>query len=135
MNEIVSKTISKSIKELLSYATSEDKINQEYEKYIKSQIRKLYEIKFEGETVGCVGIELISPEKCEIKHISVSPTERGNGIASKMIKYVIEKHELTFVIAETDKDAVEFYRSYGFEITSLGEKYPGVERFLCEFYI
>ncbi|MGM0877974.1 MAG: GNAT family N-acetyltransferase [Bacillota bacterium] len=135
MKEIVTKTISKSIKELLSFATSEDKIEQEYRKYIQSQNRKLYAVDFEGEIVGCIGIELISPNKCEIKHISVSPTERGNGIASKMIKYVCEKHSLTFVIAETDKDAVEFYRSYGFEITSLGEKYPGVERFLCEFHI
>ncbi len=32
----------------------------------------------------------------------------------KMIKYVCEKHSLTFVIAETDKDAVDFYLSYGF---------------------
>ena len=28
-------------------------------------------------------------------------------------------------------DAVEFYRKLGFSIESLGEKYPGVERFRC----
>jgi hypothetical protein len=28
-------------------------------------------------------------------------------------------------------NAVNFYRNIGFEITSLGEKYPGVERFQC----
>ncbi|WP_268921683.1 hypothetical protein [Metabacillus sediminilitoris] len=37
------------------------------------------------------------------------------------------------ITAETDKEAVVFYRNYGFKITSLGEKYPGVERFLCEY--
>ena len=36
------------------------------------------------------------------------------------------------ITAETDRDAVEFYWSSGFKVTSLGEKYPGVERFLCE---
>ena len=35
--------------------------------------------------------------------------------------------------AETDKDAVDFYRKLGFSVTSLGEKYPGVERFHCEY--
>nr|WP_201024033.1 hypothetical protein [Paenibacillus sp. 32O-W] len=29
--------------------------------------------------------------------------------------------------AETDKDAVDFYRKIGFHVTTLGEKYPGIE--------
>jgi len=36
------------------------------------------------------------------------------------------------ITAETVRDAVKFYWSSGFKVTSLGEKYPGVERFLCE---
>ncbi|GAA0394735.1 hypothetical protein GCM10008933_26940 [Paenibacillus motobuensis] len=35
------------------------------------------------------------------------------------------------IIAETDQDAIGFYSKIGFEIHSLGEKYPGVERFQC----
>jgi ribosomal protein S18 acetylase RimI-like enzyme len=35
--------------------------------------------------------------------------------------------------AETDEEAVEFYRNIGFSIQSLGEKYPGVDRFKCTF--
>ncbi|MEG0573277.1 MAG: GNAT family N-acetyltransferase, partial [Enterococcus sp.] len=60
-----------------------------------------------------------------------SPNHRGLGIGSKMISFILEKYSLTFMFAETDKDAVEFYGNYGFKITSLGEKYPGVERFRC----
>lgn len=48
-----------------------------------------------------------------------------------MVNYFSNKYLLIYT--ETDNDAVDFYRKYGFEITSLGEKYPGVERFLCEF--
>ena len=33
------------------------------------------------------------------------------------------------IVAETDKDAVGFYSAIDFTITSLGENYPGVERF------
>lgn len=131
MKEVISRTIHPSIRKLLSFATSDLKVDQEYEKYLKSLNRKLYSFKLEGEIVGCIGIEIISLNECEIKHIAVSSVQRGKGIGSKMIKYVSEKYPL--FSAETDNDAVDFYRNYGFEITSLGEKYPGVERFLCEY--
>lgn len=52
-----------------------------------------------------------------------------------MIKCVCEIHSLSYISAETDRDAVGFYRKYGFQITSLGEKYPGVERFKCEYAV
>lgn len=39
------------------------------------------------------------------------------------------------VIAETDDEAVDFYRNIGFEVHSLGEKYPGVERFRCIYEV
>lgn len=45
-----------------------------------------------------------------------------------MVKYISDKYPL--ITDETDKEAVVFYRNYGSKITSLGEKYPGVERFL-----
>ena len=48
-----------------------------------------------------------------------------------MINEYIKKNEINKMIAETHKDAVIFYRNIGFEIKSLGEKYPGVERFQC----
>ncbi|PFE51898.1 GNAT family N-acetyltransferase, partial [Bacillus cereus] len=39
--------------------------------------------------------------------------------------------ELTYIEAETDKEAVGFYKKCNFKIESLGEKYPGIERFYC----
>ncbi len=48
-----------------------------------------------------------------------------------MIKEIIRIHQLIYLEAETDCEAVEFYRKCGWIITSLGEKYPGVERFQC----
>jgi len=38
---------------------------------------------------------------------------------------------LTYLEAETDAEAVKFYKKMGFQIQSLGEKYPGIERFHC----
>ncbi|QWG42255.1 N-acetyltransferase [Bacillus mycoides] len=131
MKEVNSNTIHPSIRKLLSFATSDFKVEKEYEKYLKLLNRKLYSFELEGEIVGCMGIEINSVKECEIKHIAVSSFQRGKGIGSTMINYVSNKYSLIY--AETDNDAVDFYRKYGFEIKSLGEKYPGVERFLCEF--
>jgi len=98
---------------------------------MQSPVRELYGYELESEVAGCIGIEFLSPKHCEIKHIAVSPNDRGIGIGTKMISFIWEKHSLSFMFAETDKDAVNFYKNYGFKITSLGEKYPGVERFQC----
>ena len=50
-----------------------------------------------------------------------------------MIDFILEKYLFAFVLAETDKEAVYFYKKHGFKITSLGEIYPGVEHFQCVF--
>mgnify|MGYP003491316417 FL=1 len=131
MKEVNSETIPPSIRKLLSFATSEIKVDQEYENYLKSLNRQLYSFELEGEIVGCIGIEFSSIIECEIKHIAVSSVQRGKGIGSKMINYITEQYPI--ISAETDNDAVGFYRDFGFDITSLGEKYPGVERFLCKY--
>jgi len=131
MNIVQANTISPTIRKLLSFATSDKKVQQEYEKYILLSNRTLYSFEVKGEIVGCIGIEKIGLSKCEIKHIAVLVDQRGKGIGSKMINFMTCKY--SSIVAETDYEAVDFYRRYGFVITSLGEKYPGVERFLCQY--
>lgn len=131
MKEIKSESIQPNLRKLLCFATSEKNIEREYELYIQSPVRELYGYDIKDEVVGCIGIEFSGPNRCEIKHIAVLPNHRGEGIGSKMISFIKDKHSLSFVFAETDIDAVNFYRNCGFKITSLGEKYPDVERFQC----
>ncbi|KRG13627.1 ribosomal protein S18 acetylase RimI-like enzyme [Lederbergia galactosidilyticus] len=131
MIEIKSTPIQSDIRELLSFATAEKNVEREYELYMQSPVRKLYGYHLQEEVVGCIGIELFDVNRCEIKHIAVSTNHRGKGIGSKMIRFIEIKHSLSFISAETDKDAVKFYKRYGFKILSSGERYPGVERFRC----
>ncbi|PFS59306.1 GNAT family N-acetyltransferase [Bacillus cereus] len=86
---------------------------------------------YKHEEKACIGIEIIGVNKARICHIAVVPQYRYKGIALQMIKEVLRIHQLTYVEAETDKEAVEFYKKIGFQVKSLGEKYPGVERFQC----
>ncbi|QUG41557.1 GNAT family N-acetyltransferase [Psychrobacillus sp. INOP01] len=133
MQLIESKIINPKVWELLSYATTDGKIEAEYNAYLLSANRMLYGMIIKNNIVGCIGIEFDTESKCEIKHIAVNPISRKQQIGRSMILYIIEKFQIDSIFAETDKDAVNFYASIGFTITSLGEKYPGVERFLCVF--
>ncbi|MEK4827575.1 GNAT family N-acetyltransferase [Niallia sp. FSL W8-0951] len=131
MEKVSTKTIHPSIRELLSFATTYSKVEYEYEKYLNTFNRQLFFLQQYGEIVGCIGIEIINPNECVIKHIAVSTKQRGKSVGSQMIKFLSKQY--TFISAETDNDAVGFYRKNGFKITSLGEKYPSVERFLCVY--
>lgn len=131
MKMIHSSKIQPEVKTLLSYATSEKKVDREYPLYIENPERVLYGYTIEQDLVGCIGIVKGEANRCEIKHIAVSPVFRGKGIGREMIRYVEEHHAFSSIYAETDQEAVLFYKNIGFHITSLGEKYPGVERFGC----
>jgi ribosomal protein S18 acetylase RimI-like enzyme len=133
MKEVTSISISSRLRKLLAYATATDRINKEYKAYIQEANRKLYAWQEDGKLVGCIGISFINTYECEIKHIAVLPEERGKHIGRQMIQFVLHHHALKRITAETDIEAVDFYRKFGFTIISLGEKYPGVERFQCVY--
>ncbi|OQR56930.1 GNAT family N-acetyltransferase [Bacillus sp. CDB3] len=80
---------------------------------------------------GCIGIALIDTNRARMCHIAVDEKYRNQGIALQMIRAIISKYELTYIEAETDEEAVGFYKKWKFKIKSLGEKHPGMERFHC----
>lgn len=131
MDKIVDNKIDIHIFKLLELATSTDKVIEEYNSYQQKENRILYGWKDKNAYVACIGIEMLGRRVAEIKHIAVTPNSRNQQLGSKMIHYVEQQLGLQRLIAETDNEAVGFYRSYGFAISSLGEKYPGVERFSC----
>ena len=65
-----------------------------------------------------------------ILHIATRSDLRRFGIGRRMLDAVrVAEPGHRRVSAETDSDAVGFYLANGFSAESLGEKYPGVERF------
>ena len=85
-----------------------------------------------GELAGFVGFRLQPPDGAVIRHIAVRRDHRRQGIGRQMIFQVCSTYSLGLIYAETDHDAVDFYRKVGFAVESLGEKYPGIERFACK---
>jgi ribosomal protein S18 acetylase RimI-like enzyme len=78
-----------------------------------------------------VAIEGVGPYEGVIRHIVVRPEARRHGLARELLTQSRKKLNLSTLTAETDRSAAGFYERSGFRVVSLGEKYPGVERFLC----
>jgi ribosomal protein S18 acetylase RimI-like enzyme len=93
-----------------------------------------YGVVREGKLAGMIGIEANNRHGI-IRHIVVAPLWRRCGIGQLMIDEAAAFLGLSVLEAETDADAVNFYRACGFAIRSLGEKYPGTERFLCRLEV
>ncbi|MDT8976259.1 GNAT family N-acetyltransferase [Paenibacillus sp. chi10] len=121
------------VRELLALCMypNEEKINRQAEMYQSDESLQLYGMMVQEELVGLIGISKHSYGEAVLQHIAVKQNHRGQGIGRSMINEFMKSNNITRLEAETDNDAVGFYRGVGFEITSLGEKYPGVERFLC----
>lgn len=83
------------------------------------------------EILGVCGIE-IRPDLFEILNIAVAPNARRRGIGKTMITALQQKHR-TAITAETDNDAVGFYRKCGFEIQGFTRRYDTAEyqRYSC----
>jgi ribosomal protein S18 acetylase RimI-like enzyme len=121
------------IQELLSYSIFPDpeQLEQTLNQYQMDPAIELYGLEEDNLIVGLVGFILHHDNTLEIKHLAVDPEERGNGYGRGLILELIAIKQPAIITAGTDEDAVDFYRNVGFAIVSLGELYPGVERFQC----
>lgn len=79
------------------------------------------------EIVGVCGFE-VHKDYVEILNIAVAENIRHRGVGGKMIAALQKKCEMA-IEAETDGDAVDFYRKRGFIATAI-QKY-GVRRWTC----
>ena len=141
MDEVVLKDVSAlidtdEVRELLLQLEYPPEIREEKTDQIVSEYRgnpqqPFLGVEWRGEIVGLIGLALGADGSAVIRHIVVRRDRRGGGIGRGMIAAAARKYALERIYAETDHDAVEFYRKCGFGINSLGEKYPGTERFWC----
>ena len=69
-----------------------------------------------------------------ILDIAVSSDFRGQGIGSRLVNYIKDKINPKKIIAETDDDAVLFYKKYGFEATPIKTDYDS-NRYNCIFEV
>lgn len=91
----------------------------------------LYALAGAGGLQGVVGVDLRDPGLVEISHLAVDASHRGEGLGRRLVEAVRRGVAPRVCWLTTDEDAVRFYRRLGFMVHSLGERYPGRERFLA----
>ncbi|GIP27458.1 N-acetyltransferase [Paenibacillus sp. J23TS9] len=124
------------VAELFSYAVFPDdhSVEKTVSEYENNEAWQLYGYEDGELLVGLTGYEKAGSDLI-LHHIAVIPENRGLGYGRGMILEIMTKEKPEKVIAETDEESVDFYRNLGFVVNSLGEQYPGVERFRCVYEV
>nr|NNM90204.1 GNAT family N-acetyltransferase [Bacilli bacterium] len=63
-----------------------------------------------------IGIKRTGKESAEILHIAVEGSSRNQGIGRKMMNELLLIEDISEMVAETDKDAVDLHRRCGFVV-------------------
>lgn len=125
------------IKRLLSFAVGEatnERVNSILHETYSDSKTVLYVLADNDAALGVIGLKRLG-DSGEILHIAVAERKRKQGLGRQMIDCLAKLGNLRELVAETDRDGLEFYIHCGFSIRSLGEKYPGIERFQCRLEV
>ena len=99
------------------------------EKYQADDKTKAYAYADNGEYKGIIVFK-IKEQTAEILDIAVILEYQGNGIGSRLIDYLFTRFAVNKITAETDDDAIGFYRKYGFTVVDITVKFDA-KRYTC----
>lgn len=99
------------------------------EKYQADDTVKVYAYSKNGEYKGIIAFK-IKEQTAEILGIAVNPEYQGKGIGSRLINYIFSQFAVNKVTAETDDDAIGFYKKYGFAVADINNKCD-TKRYVC----
>lgn len=135
LHDIKSRLHEDEIRQLIELSVFPDPehVSRTIEQYRTLSDLRIMGYESEGQIVGIAGYSIDSGNRMTLRHIAVRPEVRGAGFGRGMILELLAQFSPVSIEAETDEDAVDFYRSIGFRIESIGEKVPGTERFLCTY--
>ena len=114
------------------YQPTYEKYKAEMEGYLADPAVRIHVCENDGIRAGMLVLKL-SGIDAEILGISVSEDRRGRGIGQYMVREVMKAGQLESLYAQTDDDAVEFYRKSGFDTEKTEVQYPNgtVVRYRC----
>lgn len=98
-------------------------------KYQADDTVKVYAYSENGEYKGIIVFK-IKDKTAEILDIAVQPEYQGKGIGSRLIDYIFSQFSINKIIAETDDDAIGFYKKYGFSVIDIKLSHD-TKRYVC----
>lgn len=106
-----------------------ERIRRRLEEYRTDSGRRVLAWVVEGRPVCAAGVRP-REEEAEVLHLGTAPGEEGRGHARALLHAVAAHLHISRLVAETDEDAVNFYRRAGFEVTPAPPK-GGRTRYRC----
>jgi len=111
------------------YNPTEERLLNRAKKYGEDENSNIYAYKHNGQYKGIV-IFKIANNSSTIHDIAVKPEYQGRGIGSKLIDFIFNRFGVQSITAETDDDAIEFYKKYGFSVVDVKAVF-GTKRYVC----
>lgn len=87
--------------------------------------RVVFGVTVGGELVGAVGAVARQAVSCEVLTLTVDERARRRGFARQLVGVAAAALHAEHVVAETDSEAVDFYRACGFTLEAIGEAPSG----------
>ncbi len=104
------------------YNPTQERLQNRAKKYQEDENTNIYAYKDNGEHKGIV-IFKIANNSATILDIAVKPEYQGQGIGSKLIDFIFNSFNVNNITAETDNDAIGFYKKYGFTVADTKVKF------------
>lgn len=116
------------------YMPTEERLKKRADGYINNSNVLVYGYKVDNIIYGLIVLDITQKEEIVILDIAVNKGNQHIGIGRKLVEYTLFNLKPNILIAETDDDAVDFYRKCGFVISNLGGKYPNIIRYECKYF-
>lgn len=108
---------------------TQERLLNRAKKYRENENTFIYGFKHNGEYKGIIVFEF-SNDSATILDIAVKPRYQGRGIGNKLIDFIFNNFNAKNITAETDDDAIGFYKKYGFTVTDTKIEY-NAKRYVC----
>ena len=129
---IKEKMTNDNILELLApsvFNPTKEKLLSRAQKYQENENVRIYAYEDNQEFKGIVVVEILGVS-ATILDIAVKPEYQKSGIGSKLVDFIFSKFSVKSITAETDDDAIGFYKKYGFAVVKTEMKYD-TKRYTC----
>ena len=111
------------------YNPTQERLLNRAKKYQEDENANIYAYKDNGEHKGIVIFKIIN-NSATILDIAVKPEYQGHGIGSKLIDFIFNSFNVDSITAETDDDAIGFYKKYGFTVADTKVEFD-TKRYVC----
>ncbi len=111
------------------YNPTEERLLNRAKKYQEDESTNIYVYKEDGRYKGIVIFKIIN-NSATILDIAVKTEHQGQGIGSKLIDFIFNHFNAQNITAETDDDAIGFYKKYGFTVADTKVEFD-TKRYIC----